>query len=192
MSEIDTANQLEDGASRTEFGFTRTECACTDCVAHCRHIPGYLISADVERIGQHLGYKNIVEFALKYLLASPGATVMHAGRIFRIPTLVPRRKADGTCVFLENNRCRIHKLSPYGCSFFDAHQSHTEATERSSRGLQEIILQWAARPYSRTYTILWRMLYLSKLRAVPAHIARARMAHLSVTDENRERAAGTK
>jgi Fe-S-cluster containining protein len=183
----------ESASARTEFDFDRTECACADCIKNCLHIPGYLNPADVKRIGRHLGYTSLFKFAFDYLLASPGATVMQAGRIFQIPTLVPRRKADGSCIFLdENNRCRIHEVSPFGCAFFDAHQSHAEADERSSRGLQEIALQWAMHPLGHAYTIIWRMLHIANLRAMPAHLARAHMAQLSAAaDENEEEAVGT-
>jgi len=162
-------------AARAEFGYERTVCACVECVNNCRHIPGYLIPADVGRIARHLGFTNLVEFAFRYLLASPGATVMQAGHVFQIPTLVPRRKQDGSCVFLdEQNRCRIHEVSPYGCAFFDVHQSHAEANRRSSRGLQDIALRWSARE-SSAYIMLWQLLYAAGFKAAPAHIVRATM-----------------
>jgi hypothetical protein len=40
--------------ARTEFGFTRTVCACDRCIRYCQHLPGYLIPADLERIHQQL------------------------------------------------------------------------------------------------------------------------------------------
>ena len=179
--------------ARTEFGYKRTVCACVECVSNCRYIPGYLISADIRRIARHLGFTNLVEFAFRYLLASPGATVMQAGRIFQIPTLVPRRKADGSCVFLdEHNRCRIHEVSPYGCAFFDAHQSDAEAQRRSGRGLQEIAERWTVSPSTHAYTVIWKLLCAAGLRAMPAHIARRRMALLLASaDESKEEAAST-
>jgi Fe-S-cluster containining protein len=178
---------------RTEFGYGRTACACTECVNNCRHIPGYLIPADVGRIARLLGFTNLIEFAFRYLLASPGATVMQAGRVFKIPTLVPRRKEDGSCVFLdERNRCRIHEVSPYGCAFFDAHQSDAEAQRRSGRGLQEIAERWAVSPNTHAYTVIWKLLSAAGLRAVPAHVARRRMAlSLAAMEESKEEAAST-
>jgi Fe-S-cluster containining protein len=162
--------------SRSEFGYERTVCACHACIANCRHIPGYLIPADLERMARFLNYWNVVAFAVENLLASSGATVMQAGRIFQIPTLVPRRKEDGSCVFLdEQNRCRIHDVSPYGCAFFDSHQLHAEADRRSLRGLQEIARYWATASHRHAYTIIWRILYRAGLRAVPALVARERM-----------------
>ncbi len=96
--------------TRREFGFDRTVCSCEECVNNCRYIPGYLIPADLERIARFLGVRNTVTFAIENLLASPGATVMKEGRLFQIPTLVPRRKDDGSCLFLDkNNLCRFTK-----------------------------------------------------------------------------------
>ena len=170
---MNTAQAMEE---RTEFGFERTECACSDCTLNCKHLSGYLLPSDVERIARHLGYTNLGDFAFDNLLASPGATVMNAeGHIFQIPTLVPRRKADGSCVFLDaNDRCTIHAVSPYGCSFFDAHQADSEANARSGRGLQEIAREWVAGSRS-AYAVLWKLLCEAGLRAVPPHVARERM-----------------
>ncbi len=162
---------------RTEFGFVRTECACPECRQNCRDIPGYLIPDDIERVSRHLGYPDAGEFAYRHLLASPGATVMGAGgRIFQIPTIVPRRKEeDGSSVFLNaEGRCSIHAVSPFGCAMFDCHQSDEEANRRSGRGLQEIARHWAAGAVS-AYTVLWRLLYEAGRRAIPPHVARQRM-----------------
>ena len=162
--------------TRTEYGFERSECACQNCAAHCKFVPGYLVPADIERISRFLGYSNIVTFALENLAASPGATVMSAeGRVFQIPTLVPQRKEDGSCKFLdEQNRCTIHAVSPFACAFFDAHQSTVEANSRSSRGLQEIARQWTAGRAS-LYSLIWKLLFSVGLKAVPPHIARRKM-----------------
>jgi len=135
-----------------------------------------LVPADIERISRALGYSNVVTFALENLAASPGATVMNAeGRVFQIPTLVPKRKPDGSCKFLdEHNRCTIHAVSPFGCAFFDAHQSTDEANRKSSRGLQEVAGQWVAERAS-LYAMLWRLLFSAGRRAIPPQVARRRM-----------------
>lgn len=160
---------------RAEFGFARTECACAECAAHCHFIPGYLVPQDLERMSRSLGYTNLVRFAFENLFASPGATVMNSeGRVFQIPTLVPRRKQNGSCVFLLNHRCAIHAVSPYGCAMFDAHQSDEEANRRSARGLQEIAREWTTGARS-IYVCLWRMLDAAWLRAAPPEVARRKM-----------------
>lgn len=173
----DTVTQ-ERANTRVEFGFSRTTCGCALCVENCKHIPGYLIPDDVERIAKTLGYASVGEFAAECLLASPGATVMSAeGLIFQIPTLVPRRKTeDGSCIFLgADNRCRIHEVAPFGCAFFDHAQSDGEANRRSSRGLQEVARHWAAHAGTSAYTVLWQLLHAAGYRAMPAHVARAKM-----------------
>lgn len=162
--------------TRAEFGFERSVCACQECTTNCKFIPGYLVPADIERISRALGYTNVVTFALENLAASPGATVMNAeGHVFQISTLVPQRKADGSCKFLDaQNHCLIHASSPFGCAFFDAHQSTDEANRKSSRGLQEVAGQWLAGRAS-LYAMIWRLLYSAGHRAIPPQIARRRM-----------------
>ena len=161
---------------RTAFSFKRTKCDCKDCTINCKHLPGYLLPEDLGRIARSLGYTNLGQFAFDYLLASPGAIVMKEGHVFQIPTLVPRRKEDGSCKFLdENNCCTIHAVSPYGCAFFDTHQSDEEANLRSSRGLQEIALHWAIGAGLSAYVLLWRLLYTAGFRAISAQLARAKM-----------------
>lgn len=162
---------------RSEFGFERTECACRECQENCRHIPGYLIPDDIERIGRHLGYTDMAEFADHCLLASQGATVMRSdGRLFQIPTIVPRRKEDdNSCVFLEGGHCSIHPVSPFGCAYFDCGQSHEEANRRSGHGLQEIARHFAAAEATSAYAVLWCLLYAAGRRAIPPHIARRQM-----------------
>lgn len=89
-----------------------------------------------------MNYRNVVEFAFQNLLASPGAIVMQAGRVFQIPTLVPRRKPDGSCIFLdENDRCRIHEVSPFGCFSMDTEVLTPEGwTTRESLSLGTMVL----------------------------------------------------
>src|SRR5918911_3077863 len=162
--------------TRAEFGFKRSICACHECTANCKFIPGYLVPADIERISRSLDYSNIVTFALENLAASPGATVMNSeGRVFQIPTLVPQRRADGSCKFLDGqNRCTIHAVSPFGCAFFDAHQSTEEANRKSGRGLQEVAGQWVT-GRAGLNAMLWRLLYSAGRRAIPPQVARRRM-----------------
>ena len=172
--------------TRTEFGFARTECACANCASHCRVVPGYLMPADVERISRHLGYTNPLSFASENLLASPGATVLQAGQVRQLPTLVPRYQANGACVFLdENSRCRIHAVAPYGCAFFDSHMADDEATRRSTRGLMEVARLWA-HPKAYLYTLLWRILDATGRRARPPALARLQAARREQAAAGRE------
>jgi Fe-S-cluster containining protein len=130
--------------ARTEFGFERTIYPCHECTLNCRHIPGYLIPADLERIKNCLGpAETLVDWAKQHLLASPGALVATDRMVFRIPTVVPAQATSGACIFLtSDNRCSIHSVAPFGCAFFDAHMSKSEADGRSSQGLNDIYRAW--------------------------------------------------
>lgn len=158
---------------RREFGFERTVCACAECTLNCHFIPGYIIPADLERIAKHLGYDDLVEFAVNHLLASPGATVLEGGQVRQIRTLVPARRGDGACTFLDSqNHCTIHAVSGYGCAFFDVHQCKEESDRRSCCGLVQIDRAWRA---SHLYARLWLLLEQLALKAPSPVEARARM-----------------
>ena len=102
--------------ARTEFCLSRTVCACDDCIAYCRHMPGYLIPADLERIHQHLSpVEDLGAWARLHLLASPGALVLRRSLPLRIPTLVPAHRPGGECIFLTDTaRCAMVTLADAG------------------------------------------------------------------------------
>jgi hypothetical protein len=156
---------------RTEFGFLRTACACAECAAHCLHLPGYFIPADLDRVGHRLAPpEDLSTWARQHLLASPGALVRQGATVSRIPTLVPGRRADGACTFLTaENRCAIHAVAPFGCAFFDAHQSGAEADRRSRRGLQAVLDAWTN---GADYARVWLALDAAGLRAPPPETCR--------------------
>ena len=159
---------------RTEFGFARSVCACTSCTQNCRFIPGYLIPADLPRICKHLAPdQDLFDWSRRHLLASPGAKVMRGGSVFRIPTLVPARRADGACRFLTlDNRCSIHSVAPFGCAFFDDHQFPEESDRRSKRGLQAVLEAWET---GDGYAQVWTFLAAAGLVAPPPEVCRAQM-----------------
>src|SRR5215475_11252473 len=159
--------------TRTEFGFTRTECACDQCVACCENLPAYLVPSDIEVIAAHFGYDDLIQFAMENLLASPGAIVSLGEKLARIPTLVPQRKHDQTCKFLDvNKRCAIHAVSPFGCRAFYCHMNQHEADTRSSRGLQAIAREWVV---GGLYARIWTLLHTAGLIAPSPIEARARL-----------------
>lgn len=150
---------------RTEFGENRSICSCDECVTNCKFIPGCLIPSDLDRIEKHLGGRSLEAWAESALLASMGATVMVNGQIINIPTLVPNRKADGSCIFLSHdNRCQIWEISPFGCAFF-GHQTDEEADRMMRKGLEAIARSFAL---DTKYAMLWKHLYeLGKLAPSP-------------------------
>jgi hypothetical protein len=103
--------------ARTEFGLPRTMCACDHCRSWCNFMPGCLIPSDLERMIP--SGVDPFEWAESNLLASPGALVMKGYRMFRIHTLVPAVKPDGSCIHLIEGRCNIHAVAPFGCAYFD-------------------------------------------------------------------------
>jgi Fe-S-cluster containining protein len=132
-----------------------------------------LLPSDIPRIAEHLGYSNPFEFALDNLLASPGAIVMDHGQIRRIRTLTPARRQDGACLFLDEvERCRIHSVSPYDCSHFDAHQTKEESDLRSSAGHYQVDLEWKN---DHLYARLWLLLKTLGRVALTPIVSRARM-----------------
>jgi hypothetical protein len=108
---------------------------------------------------------------------------MDHGQIRRIQTLVPARRQDGACLFLdEEDRCRVHSVSPYGCSHFDGRQTNEEADLRSSAGHYQVDLAWKN---DHLYARLWLLLNaLSRVAPSPV-AARARMrAAIEAQDES--------
>jgi hypothetical protein len=106
---------------REEHGFRRTECGCDFCRAPCRHIPGSLDPSDLVRLcppGQ-----DVLAWAEQHLRAVTDKP---------FPTLVPARGAGGACHWHFEGRCAVHDRAPYGCAFFDAHQSDDEVRRRSA------------------------------------------------------------
>jgi hypothetical protein len=170
---------------RTEFGFERTECDCEECIKFCLSLPGSLIPTDLEAISAHLGYSDLVQFAVENLLASPGAIVSDGKSLIRIPTLVLQRGPDGVCKFLCDRRCSIHAQAPYSCAFFHAGQDQHEADARSLRGLQAIAREWSA---GGIYARLWMLLHSMGLVAPSPVEARERMRR--ETQEKKKRADG--
>lgn len=159
---------------RSEFGYSRTVCACADCVLNCRHLPGYLIPADLERIRLQVApAEDLLTWARKHLLASPGAKVARGAEVFRIPTLVPARRPDGACIFLTaEDRCGIHAVAPFACAFFDVHMPGAEADRRSKRGLQAVLDAWAR---GDLYAHVWLVLHEEGLQAPPPEVCRQQL-----------------
>ena len=132
----------------------RTICDCMVCKKNCMVIPGYLVPGDIESIKKYFKYNKIThDFCRDFLLASPGALVMKENKIYRIPTLVPSRNMKGYCIFFSaDEKCLIHKVSPFGCRYFDHSQTKQEGDKISIYGLNQII-------QSKFYLEIWKMLY---------------------------------
>ena len=147
--------------------FKRTICSCNICRTNCKVIPGYLIYTDLTNIYQFINpVVKFEQFIELYFLASDGAIVMREGKIFRIPTIVPKRNNQGSCIFLLiGDKCKIHSVAPFGCRYFDCSQTKEEADYISKYGLSNIL-------ENTVYKDIWLHLKNKNLVAIPPEQAR--------------------
>jgi hypothetical protein len=153
---------------RTEFGVPRTTCNCNACVKNCLHMPGFLIPADLERLAPSV---DLFGWAEQNLLASPGALAMKDGQFFRIPTLVPAVKADGSCIHLHNGQCGIHENAPFGCAFFDCGPERPGIVQQSILAVFKEFCDETS-----LYRLVWFHLFNSGHRQSAPEVLRKRMA----------------
>jgi hypothetical protein len=114
-------------------------------------MPGFLIPSDLTRMIPH--GTDPIEYGMQHLLASPGAIAVKHGIEFRIPTLVPATKHDGSCKHLNGRSCGIWEVSPFGCAFFDC---GPERGELSRQGLMAVMQAWQKPSlYQDVWNVLW-------------------------------------
>ena len=132
----------------------RTSCSCEKCVALCKTIPGPLAPGDFGQIADYLG----VEFSAEWLEAHFRADEPDNPQIpttfgTMISTLSPAQREDGRCVFLtDDDQCRIHPVSPFGCSRVNA-CSACQFTDELINDLVDAIQQDAP------YALAWGQLH---------------------------------
>ena len=159
--------------------FPRTRCACAQCTACCKSVPGMLIPGDPERILAHAPLPEgtviaVPDISKRFFAASEGAEVVLRGQPARIPTIVPAQRPNGRCVFLDDSDlCTIHAFAPFGCSHFDMHQSEQEGKERSAAGLCAIVNDRGG-----AYYALWHFLLREGCVAAPLRIRRGNLQNL--------------
>jgi hypothetical protein len=92
----------------------------------------------------------------------------------QVPTLVPRRRPDGSCTFLDAaGRCTVHAVAPYGCAFCDGHMSEKEGDAVSLAGLGAIEDDHRIRG---PYGMLWMLLSLKGITVDSPGKARSQAA----------------
>ncbi len=151
------------------FKIDRTNCGCDRCVAACKCMPGMLVPGDLESIAEFMDERYVDNYVvgtvLENFVASDGAVVAvrtTGGRqLMRIPTIVPKSREDGSCVFLdENNRCAIHEVAPYGCRNFSVHGERTADDDmKVAHGLHKIT---QSDQYLKTHAMLEAMGQVAK------------------------------
>jgi Fe-S-cluster containining protein len=112
-------------------------------------MPGMLGADDVITILEHAAAQdptigdNAEAFLSDHFVVSEGATVAWKApdgnlEMFRIPTITPAQRPDGSCVFFDGGLCSIHAVSPVGCSLVDTHLPRAESDQIVKHALQEI------------------------------------------------------
>lgn len=160
--------RMESGP-RTEFGVERASCSCRGCRRNCLYMPGFAIPSDLPRMIPPGA--DPLRWAETNLLASPGAKVMKDGEIFRIGTLVPATKPDGSCMHYQKRGCAIWETAPFGCAFFGC---GAQAEDRMTQlGLKQT---WdAQRDPASLYSRIWHHLWATGKRQDGPEVTRARM-----------------
>lgn len=117
--------------------FERTVCACANCVSCCKRQSGPLVPSDFDPIRKFLAEVEPLEKLESYLVASRGSLMMdtRTGKTGWIGSITPRMiegdERGRRCVFLdENDRCRIHAVSPAGCRLLDTHMNIIDGQKR--------------------------------------------------------------
>jgi len=133
-------------------------------------MPGFLIPAYLERL-MPVDVNPFV-WAEQNLLASPGALVMSGGQLYRVPTLVPAKKEDGSCIHYQQRGCAIWENSPFGCAFFGC--GAQDEDKMSNKGIMAVYRAHGdpASLYHRVWSYLWAA---GKQQDAP-EVSRERMA----------------
>jgi Fe-S-cluster containining protein len=135
-------------------------------------MPGMCASGDVEAIAKYLGQDMPTVLADNFV-AGDGAKCMRrdeAGKleVFSIPTITPRQKPDGACVFLDQaGQCKVHPVSPLGCACVDSHMSRANGGDKIVHDALYEICQ------DETYQRQWYALDAAGLQARPTKERRA-------------------
>lgn len=159
--------------------YERTACDCHKCVSACKTMPGSLAPGDMHQIATFLGEEITDEFVGDHFEASEGALALRDGEVIRIPTIVPKQKGDGRCVFLtDDDRCSIHSVSPFGCSRFKVCGDDEEqgVLQKTSVAMLECVMR------SIEYIMMWSHLWERGKRAAPLRVRRGALHSRLVHD----------
>jgi hypothetical protein len=95
---------------------------------------------------------------------------MKEDELFRIPTLVPATKNDGSCIHLTAvGQCAIHANAPFGCAFFDC---GPEKPGLAQKALIAVHRDWHN---GGAYSRIWRHLMAKGLTQHAPEVLRSRM-----------------
>lgn len=130
--------------------YERTSCECSKCQTFCRHIPGTALPGDILTLARHLGREDedhTYEFTAEFFQATEGTSIVCGEDSLQVPTMIPRQKPNGECIFYEEGRCRIHPAAPFGCRTFNACDGAGEEPMNNQRMLHALTIISASPVY---------------------------------------------
>ena len=138
--------------STLRYQYERSSCDCERCKWVCRSKPGTLAPGDIERIADFFEVEVTPEFISKNFRAADGINTVRNGEEVSIPTIVPAQRPNGDCVFLAQGKCTIHRVSPFGCSRFNACNTTPEGIAESE---EKVLAAAMACANSVDYVLIW-------------------------------------
>lgn len=125
------------------------------------------MAGDLEKIAEQQQVELSTGWLEANFRASPGALIYcpGVGRV-QVPSIVPAQDATGACVFLDqaSGACKVHAVSPVGCSRFDEHLSDQDGDLRSK---SLILVQLGSMAENDLYAKAWKHLDARGLRTTP-------------------------
>lgn len=79
---------------------------------------------DAKAMAEHLDQEATPDWMAEHLRESHvGYARTRSGRSEEVWTISPAQREDGSCVFLDGDRCTVHPVAPVGCALHDMHRS---------------------------------------------------------------------
>jgi len=159
----------------------RNYCACEHCKAGCKAMPGMLAPGDLAAIAEHQNKsENDVNWLVNNFVASEGAKVVLGESVRNIPTITPKQKEDGRCVFMNaDDTCSIHRVSPFGCRVFricsEPDATHDDLIEKVDEDREKIGIALKHCIIDDEYHDAWEILQASGCIAEPLEVRRGRL-----------------
>lgn len=115
---------------------SRLSCDCQSCHSACKNKPGWFLPGEAEKVADYLkiplqqlfdDYLAVDWYSddkgVDYYPISPAVVGNETGAMFPY-------KPSGTCVFLDNGKCKIHAVAPFECQKYYHTQEHSETRQR--------------------------------------------------------------
>jgi len=121
-----------------------TECSCDLCVSSCSVTPGWFLPSQIPSLLKHFKAKNVKELMMKHDIAidwfesSPNVYLLSPNIVGNEGNPKYPSWPEGTCVFLKDKKCTIHKVKPYEC----AKCHHDDSHQKGQNTRKKIVAAW--------------------------------------------------